>query len=215
MGYALHLVDRGAAGPTRSGAPMKPRSAVVLRSSATVAIAATAVLASACSGGSTANNSARASGSRSGVSYSSCMRSSGVPSFPDPGPDGGIPKGDAQHFGVSDAAFRSAETTCRHLLPSSSGSFAQASQQCLLADVCPPAVVQQILAAQRAYSRCVRSHGFPNWPDPTVNAQRPPYFDVSGAGITSAAAHSRRFMNIDRICERLVGVHGDVPVDIG
>jgi hypothetical protein len=64
------------------------------------------LLAAACSdgpsstgsGGSSAGGSA---GSPSAIAYSSCMRSQGVPNYPDPDSSGQLPKGDAQHYGVS------------------------------------------------------------------------------------------------------------------
>jgi hypothetical protein len=188
---------------------------------ATVAAVVLLTVVAACSGQSTPTGSAGAgagtasTSTPSAVAYSACMRSHGVPNFPDPGTNGGIPKGDAQSFGVSSSQLGSAQTACRQMLPSTGGSFLQASQQCLDADSCSPAVVQQILTVQRAYSRCVRPRGFPNWPDPTIDAQGRPYFDVSGAGISSATTHSPQFLSVDRICEHLVGIHGNVPVDMG
>jgi hypothetical protein len=138
-----------------------------------------------------------------------------VPTFPDPGTNGELPKGDAQSLGVSSSQLRSAQTACQHLLPSTGGSFVQASQQCLQAGDCPPALVQQILTVQRAYSRCVRAHGYSSWPDPSLDAQGRPFFNVSGAGISRSATRTPHFTDVDRTCEHLVGVHGDVPVDLG
>jgi hypothetical protein len=138
-----------------------------------------------------------------------------VPSYPDPDSDGQLPKGDAQHFGVSSSTLTGARAACRRLLPATGQSFQQATGQCLEANDCSPALTQQILTVQRRYSRCIRSHGYRNWPDPTLDAQGRPYFDVSGAGISSAETHSSAFLRADGVCERRVGVEGDVPVDMG
>jgi len=66
-----------------------------------------------------------------------------------------------------------------------------------------------------AYSHCIRSHGLPNWPDPTADSQGRPHFDVSTAGISHAYTHSPLFESKDRICERQVGGSAGVPVPMG
>jgi hypothetical protein len=186
-----------------------------------VAAAALATLAAACNGGSSSGGSGGSSSppgatrSSSAVAYSACMRSQGVPKFPDPDSSGQLPKADPQQLGVSPSALQAAQRTCQHLLPNTAGSFRQQTQQCLLAGDCPQALVQQILTVQRRYARCMRSHGFPNWPDPTIDPQGRPYFNVSRAGISEADTRSAQWTSSDRECERLVGIGGDVPVDLG
>ncbi len=186
-----------------------------------VAAAALAVLAAACAGGSSSGGSGSSSSpagsmsSPSAVAYSVCVRSRGVPTFPDPDSSGQLPKADPQQLGVSPSQLQAAQRACQHLLPNTGASFQQQTQQCLVADDCPPALVQQILTVQQRYARCMRSGGFPNWPDPTIDSRGRPYFDVSGAGITEAATRSAQWTASDRECERLVGIAGDVPVDLG
>jgi hypothetical protein len=143
------------------------------------------------------------------------MRSHGVPDFPDPDRTGNLPKGDAHTFGVSSAQLQMSQRACEQVLPNAGGSFQQETQQCIETDDCPQAVVQQILTVQRKYSRCMRSHGFSNWPDPTIDSQGRPYFDVSKAGLSQAETRTARWTSADRVCERLAGVGGDVPVDLG
>lgn len=159
--------------------------------------------------------SASGSASAGALTYSRCMRSHGVPGFPDADRSGNLPKGDAHTFGVSSVQLQTAQRACQHVLPNTGGSFQQETDQCLVAGNCPQALVQQILTVQRRYSRCMRSHGFPNWPDPTVDPQGRPFFDVSKAGMSEADTRSARWTSSDRVCERLVGVGGDVPVDLG
>jgi hypothetical protein len=143
------------------------------------------------------------------------MRSHGVPSFPDPDSGGHLPKGDAAQFGVSNSQLATAQTACQHMLPDTGGSFQQQTQNCFEAGACPPALVQRILNVQRDYARCMRSHGFPNWPDPTIGSDGRPFFDVSKAGISEADTRSSQWTSSDGECERLVGIDGDVPVDLG
>ena len=139
------------------------------------------------------------------------MRSHGVPNFPDPPSTGEIPKGSAQEFGVTSSQYQAAETACRHLFPATGGSI----QLCETTGDCPQAVVQQALTVMRKYARCMRAHGVPNFPDPTIGSQGRPFFDVSNAGITLQYTHSSLFESKDGECERLVGGSAGVPVPLG
>jgi hypothetical protein len=159
--------------------PSAARTAVIL------AVAALAWPTTACSGSPSAagpggSSSAAAAASSPAVSYSHCMRSHGVPSFPDPGSGGDLPKGTAQQFGVSNAQLQAAELACQHVLPSTGGLLTAASlQQCYLTHVCPPALVRQALSAGRIFAECMRSHGVPTWPDPAIEAGGgPPQFSI-------------------------------------
>ena len=92
------------------------------------------------------------------LAYSRCMRSNGVPRYPDPIrgnvlPDG-LPKIAFQELGVSSSQFAAAESACAHLLPNGGASTAAASQR--------------TLSDMVRFSACLRSHGVPNWPDPTT-----------------------------------------------
>jgi hypothetical protein len=140
--------------------------------------------------------------SPSAVAYSQCLRSRGVPNYPDPGSGGALPKGSAQSFGVSDSQFQAAENDCQHLLPTG-GSFEQQSQQCFSAGDCPQALVQQILTAQRKFAQCMRSHGVLNWPDPTISTNGAPIFKLDSVGITHSQTHSPPMLNTINECVRL------------
>jgi hypothetical protein len=159
-----------------------------------IAMAALALLAGACSGGPSAsspNGAGAASADEATshlVAYSHCIRSHGVPGYPDP-TSGEPPKGSAQQFGVSTAQFQAAQGACRHLLPTAQ-SFHDQVQQCMLGGNCPQALVQQILTAGRKFAECMRSHGVPNWPDPTIDSLGRPVFNLSTGGITHSQAHS-------------------------
>ena len=121
--------------------------------------------------------------SPSAVAYSACMRSHGVPKFPDPSGNGQVPKTNVQLLGVSSAEFQSARRTCEHLYPANGGTLSASSlRQCYEFGLCPPSLVQQAMSAGLKFARCMRSHGVPNWPDPTVVSQRRPLFDVAVPG---------------------------------
>jgi hypothetical protein len=169
---------------------------------ALVAVAAPGTLA-ACTGGphgpsvadisaapSSGSPSTGTSASGDAVAYSRCMRSHGVPNFPDPGSDGRIPKSAAEQLGVGDTQYQAALQACQSQYPAGNGSFDEASRGCYLAGVCPPALVQQMLTIGRAFATCMRSHGFAKFPDPTLDSQGRPVFDLSAAGITHDEWHT-------------------------
>jgi hypothetical protein len=136
-------------------------------------IAVLALLAAACSGSRSSagsGGSPHAGGSAaspSAVSYSACMRSHGVPKFPDPGNDGQVPKADPQLLGISSSQLQAAQRTCQHRYPTNGGTLsANSLRQCYESGVCPPALVQQALNAGLKFAQCMRSHGLPSFPDP-------------------------------------------------
>jgi hypothetical protein len=189
--------------------PRRARPPTARVAAAIIGTATMALMAAGCSGSpspTTAGGSPSAgdpSSSPSQVFYSDCMRSHGVPRYPDPS-DGQLPKGGAQAFGVSSSVFSAAQSACHHLLPNA-GSFQVQASQCMLAGDCPPAVVQQMLAIDRKFARCMRSHGVPNWPDPTIGLQGSPGFKLAQVGITHAQTHSAPMSNTIAECQRMEG----------
>ena len=128
-------------------------------------IAAATVIAACGSSSSNASNSSNSSDhptqaqiqqdEQAAVRFADCMRSHGVPSFPDPTSS---PRGFKTALDPSSRrspAFQSALNGCGHLLPRS-----RVSTQ---SDVHSPAQIASFLA----FARCMRSHGFPSFPDPT------------------------------------------------
>ena len=120
-----------------------------MKSTVIVTFAALALLAAACGSG---NQPSASASSSSAVAYSHCMRSHGVPAFPDPGSDGDVQKRTAAQLGISDSGYASAATACESLSPHQPASTAQ---------------LQQDLAEDVTFAQCMRSHGLPNFPDPT------------------------------------------------
>jgi hypothetical protein len=168
---------------------------------AMVTAAGLAILAAACGSPSPAGSGG---GSPSAVAYSACMRSHGVPNYPDPGGSGQLPKTDAQLLGVSTAQYQAAQQACRRLLPVD-GSVQQQEHQCMQNGDCPPALVQQMMTADLKLARCMRSHGVPNFPDPTNGGPSGPVFDITKAGISDAASHTSQFEAELTECGRLAG----------
>jgi hypothetical protein len=80
------------------------------------------------------------------------MRAHGVPDFPDPLRTGGFPRNPA---GMQSPASRAAQKACIHLLKAGSGVR--------------QAPTGAELAAAVRYSRCMRAHGVPTFPDPVTS----------------------------------------------
>jgi hypothetical protein len=129
------------------------------------------------------------------------MRSHGISKFPDPAGSGELPKVSLPQLGVSSSLFQSATTACQGLRPAGGSPTQEAD--CLMLGSCPAAEVEQIRTAELKYAHCVRSHGVPNWPDPTLNSQGMPVFNVTQAGIGRQFIHSSLFTTPNRECQRL------------
>jgi hypothetical protein len=126
-----------------------------MRSHATAALAAVVVAATAAGCGSSSNP--RQPASSGPIKFADCMRSHGVPSFPDPISGAGF---DFQSTGINPAspAFQQARLACKEFAPSLGNG--------------PPATEQQ-KTSMLALSRCMRAHGVSGFPDPVSKAPAP------------------------------------------
>lgn len=134
----------------------------------TLAVIGCAAALAAC--GSSKGNSSSGAGPRfaDGVKFADCMRSHGVPNFPDPSSGGGIqlPPG----TNPQSPTFRSAQSACVKLMPGPGGPLGHDSEARKL---------QLLHLAQ-----CMRRHGISTFPDPTAN---PPSGPPAGGGIAFGA----------------------------
>jgi hypothetical protein len=135
------------------------------------------VLVAACGG---SGSSASGPQTNSALVYARCMRSHGVLNFPDPDGQGNFPPFQPN---VSRQVSDSAQTACRSVDPNrGSGDPGTAQQQ------------QSKLVQGLNYSRCMRAHGVPNFPDPGnlagggmgynlngIDANSPQYRSAQGA----------------------------------
>ncbi len=116
------------------------------------------------------------------LAYSRCMRSHGVPSFPDPTSNGVI--GIKNHsVDLQSAAVKAAAKTCRGLLPNGGQP--------------PPGQQQQNEKQLLKFSQCMRAHGVKKFPDPSSNGQLQ-INDKSGVDPTSS-----QFLAAQRACQSL------------
>jgi hypothetical protein len=170
-----------------------------------VIVAAAAVLAAACGGGAPPPGGSPPGLSAPGdparyqqaLAYSECMRAHGVPNFPDPDAAGNI----VQHVSGGQPPdngprAQAADSTCHHLL--SGGGTGS------------PAVQRRIVSELLRLARCMRAHGEPNFPDPTVGGTPPAGNDVSlpgnitlGLAAAGIDVNSARYQTAGHACRSL------------
>jgi hypothetical protein len=176
---------------------------------ARVVITSTVLVMAGCGGSTPLAGSGGSSSAPSAIGYSVCMRSHGVPGFPDPTANGPVLKADPQQLGVSPARYELARQGCQHLLPNTGTTEEQRQQtQCMTSGTCSLSTVQTWMTGLRALAMCLRSHGAPNWPDPVLTSQRLPHFRYDEAGIDH---HSVSTLDKVKTCIRLTGFQG-VPL---
>jgi hypothetical protein len=187
-----------------------PRRVGLLRTAlALAALACVALPAAGCGGGSPSGRVAQvgstttepasspgASSPGSGVQgavagavrFAGCMRSNGVTDYPDP-TGGGRPQS-LNRIDPGSPAFLAAYRACRKYASNGVGA--------------PPEPSPAELRSALAFARCVRRHGFPQFPDPltTVSLQatftlgRGKYFPVN----SSYTVQSPAFLTAARAC---------------
>jgi len=172
-------------GPRRHW-PRRARPAAVI-----TVMAAAVLLAAACSGSpsSTGSGAPNAGGSANSqaVAYSRCVRSHGVPGFPDPASNGQIPKEAVIRAlsRLSDSRAMAATNACANLNPAGQGGPTLAAQE-----------QQDYLRA----AACMRSHGITNFPDPTFPGGHVNLPQISSSIDTS----STQFTQARQTCEKLI-----------
>jgi hypothetical protein len=131
------------------------------------AVAAFALLAAGCGGGggspvvanvTSSTTAATTTTQNAAVAFTRCMRSNGVPKFPDPPPIGSqVAKPTMQQLGVTESRFQEAAGACKHLVSNGGSGSQQTAQQ-----------QRTRVADALSFARCMRSHGVNRFPDPTA-----------------------------------------------
>lgn len=181
----------------RTPLPRSARCTALRRHAVVVAtVACGALVTTACSSGAahpgvaqlstttTSTSSAPAKVAASLIAHADCMRSHGVPDFPDPG---SIQIDVKTHpdLDPSSLPFVAAQKACLSLAPGgTSANFVSPALQ----------------TAALAYSACMRAHGFPNFADPV--------FDSRGehVSINGIDTDSTQFRNADKLCQTSSGL---------
>jgi hypothetical protein len=195
--------------PTRRAAsPRRGRGRVGRTVLVAVALVGIGVLAAACgaapsspgvasagtttttTGSSTAQNGSSASLENSALAYVACMRTHGEPNMPEitiDGSGGHISASAGSGFDPNTPQFTAANKACQHLLPKKGGSAGT--------NTITPADQADYLKA----AACMRSHGVPNFPDPTfennsVEFNNPTPIDTNSPQYKSALATCQRLI---------------------
>lgn len=182
--------------------PFSHSTSTGLRAAAAIAAAALAFCAAGCGGSSsghiaelrstatrTSSSSATTpaeSAQQSGaIAFARCMRSNGVPNWPDPNRSGVFDKSKltSQQLGASTAKVQAAQGACSHYLPNG-GSGPTAAQ------------LQQMRAQALRFSQCVRAHGVPTFPDPDSTGRIP---DPAAVGVDQG---SPKFRAANQACAK-------------
>jgi hypothetical protein len=119
------------------------------------------------------------------------MRGHGEPGFPDPDSNGNfLINGRKDH--LNGALMQSAQKACQHLMPKSA----------------PLTAAQQRQAAAQAlkFVACMRAHGLPAFPDPTVNSN-----GISFRGPPGVGPNSPQFRAAQQACRKLMPGLGGGP----
>jgi hypothetical protein len=164
-----------------------------------VALAGAGVLAAGCSSGpggpgvagasasASPSASAAASGTGKALEYAACMRSHGVPKFPDPTVQNGAVGFDitaADGIDPSSPQYQAALQACSSLRgggTSNSGSSGN-------------------LAKELKFAQCMRTHGVPGFPDPNKNG--------GFSGTSTINPQSATFQTAQATCMQLAGLGG-------
>jgi hypothetical protein len=162
-----------------------------------LALAVAGVLAAGCAGGSSGpgvagvssaspSPTATVSGEAEALQYAACMRSHGVPDFPDPTVQNGsvgfsITAGDG--VDQNSPQYQSARQACSSLRGGGTANPGSGN-----------------LAKELKFAQCMRSHGVPDFPDPNKNG------GFSGTSTVNPA--SPTFQNAQSTCMQLSGLGG-------
>lgn len=180
-----------AASERKRSSMMRRRRPLTLGS--VVAAATVPLLAAGCGGGSRAGARIGSSSTTAITTaenrlhaYSDCMRTDGVPNFPEPNRAGGIPIKEVDAL-IDDLQFAAASVACEGVCGSARPSAAVAPSQCLALDT----------AGRLSFARCMRTHGGSRFPGPAADG------DVSAAMVRAQGIDMRSPAFVRAVAERL------------
>jgi hypothetical protein len=204
--------------------------AIIGFSFSTVVLASGALLVAGCGGGSSSPGVAHLSSSTSGgasantgggssapeggaatqqkmVAYAQCMRTHGVPEFPEP-TEGrllihtGNRDGHVTGVDPRSSQFQAAQKACGKLLPN--GGVPSAAEQA------------RVRESALKLSQCMRTHGVPNFPDPVVSGGGV-QLKLRAGGANGIDPESPQFRAAQKACQSLApgGKGGPGPLGAG
>jgi hypothetical protein len=160
------------------------------RAGSLAAVAAVALSMTACGGSHPSSPTSASKGSvtyRANLAYAHCMQTHGLPNFPDPNPSQGFAvTGQLNGSASGNSPVAKANTACKQLLPNGSATTGSGT------------VTQAQLDEALKVVKCLRAHGEPTFPDPTV---------VSGSlhfTVQSGVLQSPAFQTALKSCKSLI-----------
>jgi hypothetical protein len=147
---------------------------------------------SPASGGGSSSPESSASTQQKMVAYSQCMRTHGVPEFPEP-TEGKLLLHSSDHNGhvtgpnPESAQFQAAQKVCGKLAPNG-GKAPSAAEQAKMQE------------SALNFSKCMRSHGVPNFPDPEFHSGGGVGIRIGGKG-SGIDPNSPQFKAANKTCQ--------------
>jgi hypothetical protein len=128
------------------------------------------------------------------VAYSQCMRTHGVPEFPEPVEGhllirGAVHNGRPTAVNPGSTQFQTAQRACGKLLPSGG--------------VPSPAEQAKVQESALKFSQCMRTHGVPSFPDPTFGGGGRVALKVTG-GAGGIDPNSPQFKAAQKACQSIL-----------
>lgn len=145
----LSVACGGSSSPGVATVPMAPSATSTTTSAALPALSQTSTHAFPA-------GSPTVSVTPSPLAYSQCIRAHGVANFPDPDSTGHIEVA-GNGIDTKSSQFQAATVACQYLLPTTNANLAQLRQDKMNGGL--------------AIASCIRAHGFPSFPDPSLPGQ--------------------------------------------
>lgn len=124
------------------------------------------------------------------LAYARCMRSHGVPDFPDPSSNGGFDI-NGNKINIHSGQVQAARKACQGLLPNVGQSGQSQAQNA---------------AKALKFARCMRSHGLPDFPDPSSNGS---FHMSASSGINPKSA---TFQKAQHACQSIMSGQGEISI---
>jgi hypothetical protein len=116
-----------------------------------------------------------------------CMRSHGVPNFPDPSPGGGqLNAISAAGINTQSPTYQAAEHACEKYTPGANMTPTQSAAE---------------NTKGLEFSQCMRSHGVPNFPDPITGPTGGQAINLRGSGIDQ---NSPTYQAANQACQSII-----------
>ncbi len=122
--------------------------------------------------------------------YAECLRSNGLPDFPDPSSNGTFHITSSSGAVPGSPQFQAAQKACRKFTPNGGA---------------PPSPAQQakVLAQSLQYAECMRSHGITDFPDPQSSNGRVG-FSITASPGSDLNPNNPQFQAAQNSCEKLL-----------